>query len=141
MNTATRNADLRQILIERRRELQDDVQNRIRGGRIDQRRQVGDDVDKSDAHVQGDIEFALIQMRAETLTRISEALVRLEAGKYGTCLSCGGEIMKRRLRALPFAVRCQACEEKREFAQQDRARHLALTRDDASLLPELTSWQ
>ena len=99
MNTATRNADLRQILIERRRELQDDVQNRIRGGRIDQRHQVGDDVDKSDAHVQGDIEFALIQMRAETLTRISAALVRLEAGKYGRCLSCGGEITKRRLRA------------------------------------------
>jgi RNA polymerase-binding transcription factor len=141
MNTATRSADLRQILIERRRELLDDVQNRIRGGRIDQSHQVGDDVDKSDAHVQGDIEVALIQMRAETLTRISEALVRLEAGKYGTCLSCGGEITKRRLRALPFAVRCQGCEEKREFAQQDRARHLALTRDEASLFPEVTSWQ
>ena len=126
MNTATRNADLRQILIERRRELHDDVQNRIRGGRKDQR---------------NDIELALLQMRAETLTRISEALVRLEAGEYGTCLSCGGDITKRRLRALPFAVRCQGCEEKREFAQQDRSRHLALTRDDTSLFPEMTSWQ
>jgi hypothetical protein len=38
-------------------------------------------------------------------------------------------------------VRCQGCEEKREFAQQDRARHLALTRDDASLFPGVTSWQ
>ena len=141
MNTVTRNADLRQILIERRRELQDDVQNRIRGGRNDQRNDGGDHVDKSDAHLQGDIELALLQMRAETLTRISEALVRLEAGKYGTCLSCGDDITKRRLRALPFAVRCQACEEKREFAQQDRTRHLALTRDDASLFPEVTSWQ
>ena len=141
MNTTTRNADLRQILLERRRELQDDVQNRIRGGRIDQSHQVGDDVDKSDAHVQGDIQIALIQMRAETLTRISEALVRLQAGEYGTCLSCGGDITKRRLRALPFAVRCQGCEEKREFAQQDRSRHLALTRDDTSLFPEMTSWQ
>ena len=126
MNTATRNEDLRQILIERRRELHDDVQNRIRGGRKDQR---------------NDIELALLQMRAETLTRISEALVRLEAGEYGTCLSCGGDITKRRLRALPFAVRCQGCEEKREFAQQDRSRHLALTRDDTSLFPDMTSWQ
>jgi RNA polymerase-binding transcription factor len=141
MNTTTRTADLRQILIERRRELQDDLQNRIRGGRNDQRNDVGDQVDKSDAHTQGDIELALLQMRAETLTRIGEALVRLEAGKYGTCLSCGGEISKRRLRALPFAVRCQRCEEKREFAQQDRTRHVALTRDDASLLQDVTSWQ
>ena len=140
MNTATRKADLRQILIERRRELHDDVQSRIREGRIDQSNDVGDHVDKSDVHIQGDIELALLQMRAETLTRISAALVRLEAGKYGTCLSCGGEITKRRLRALPFAVRCQGCEEQREIAQQDRARHLALTRDDASLFPDVTSW-
>src|SRR6187549_929400 len=98
MNTVTRNADLRQILIERRRELHDDVRNRIRGGRKDQRHDGGDQVDKSDAHRQGDIELALLQMRAETLTRISEALVRLEAGEYGTCLSCGGDITKRRLR-------------------------------------------
>ena len=94
----------------------------------------GDQVDKSDAHMQGDIELALLQMRAETLMRISEALVRLEAGTYGTCLSCRGEIAKRRLQALPFAVRCQACEAKREKAQQD-TRNVALTRDDASLFP------
>ena len=88
MNTAARSTDLRQILIERRCELQDDVQNRIRAGRIDQSHDVGDHVDSSDAHIQLDIEFALLQMRAQTLTRISEALIRLEAGNYGTCLSC-----------------------------------------------------
>jgi DnaK suppressor protein len=141
MNTATRSADLRQILIERRRELQDDVQSRIRGGRIDQSNDVGDLVDMSDALVQGGIELALLQLRAETLTRISEALVRLEKGKYGTCLSCGIEITKRRLRALPFAMRCQRCEEKREMAQQGRGRHLALVRNNASLFPDVTSRQ
>src|SRR6185503_21199461 len=108
---------------------------RIRDGRIDSRRDVGDHVDTSDAHTQEDIEFALLQMRAETVGRINEALVRLEAGKYGTCRSCGGDITKRRLRALPFAVRCQSCEEEREIAEQDRSRHLALTRDDTSLFP------
>ena len=134
MKTATRHADLRQILIERRREMHDEVQNRIRGGRKDQRNDVGDLVDKSDAHMQGDIELALLQMRAETLTRISEALDRLGAGTYGRCVSCQAEIGKRRLRALAFAVRCQACEDKREKAQQD-TRNLALTRNDASLFP------
>ena len=141
MNTATRSTDLRQILIERRRELQDDVQNRIREGRIDQRHDVGDHVDSSDAHIQEDIEFALLQMRARTLTRISEALIRLEAGNYGTCLSCECEITKRRLRALPFAVRCQECEEKREMAQQDRARHHIQPRDSFSLFPDVIGCQ
>jgi DnaK suppressor protein len=138
MNTATRSSDLREILIERRRELQDDLQNRIREGRVDHGHDVGDHVDTSDGHIQKDIEFALLQMRAETLTRISEALGRLEAGQYGTCLSCGCEIAKRRLRALPFAVRCQRCEEEREIAQQDRTRLNGMARNEASLFADVT---
>lgn len=64
MTTATRRSDLRQMLVERQRELQDDVQNRIRGARVDQSHDVGDHVDTSDAHMQGEIEFAQLQMRA-----------------------------------------------------------------------------
>ena len=112
-DTATRNADLRRMLKERRQEMQDDVQRRIRVGRTDRPKEVRDDLEHSDADIQGDIELALLQMRAETLTRIDEALIRLDEGKYGSCFQCAGEIAERRLRALPFAVRCQACEEKR----------------------------
>ena len=61
-------------------------------------------------------------MRAETLARIDEALARLDAGQYGLCFDCAGEIAERRLRALPFAVRCQACEERRE-RDHGRSRH------------------
>ena len=74
------------MLIERRREMQDEVQSRIRHGRTDRQNEVRDDLEASDADIQGDIEFALLQMRAETLTRIDEALVRLDAGKYGSGL-------------------------------------------------------
>jgi DnaK suppressor protein len=73
----------------------------------------------SEADIQDDIEIALIQMRAETVDRIDEALVQLDAGEYGLCVECDEEISERRLRALPFAVRCTACEERRE---QDEAR-------------------
>ena len=124
VETHTREIDLRQMLGERRREIQDDVQRRIRSGRTDKSDQGGDDIDVSDAVVQEDIGFALLQMRAETLARIDEALVRLDAGEYGSCVACDREIAERRLRALPFAVRCQACEEKRE-QEQGRAHQLA----------------
>ena len=53
-------------------------------------------------------------MRADTATRIDAALARLDAGKYGSCFDCERDIAERRLRALPFAVRCQGCEEQRE---------------------------
>ena len=49
-------------------------------------------------------------MKEETLRRVREALVRLDAGEYGYCSECDGEISEKRLRALPFAVRCAGCE-------------------------------
>jgi RNA polymerase-binding transcription factor len=119
-----RKADLRTILRERRREMQDDVQNRIRDRRAGRSIEVRDDLEHSDADSQGDLALALLQMRTEALARIDEALARLEANKYGSCFECQTEISEQRLRALPFAVRCQACEGKRE-QEQGRARRLA----------------
>jgi RNA polymerase-binding transcription factor len=136
--TAMRTAELRQILTERRREMQEEVQSRIRDGRAERQNHVGDDLEQSDADVQGDIGLALLQMRAETLHRIDEALHRLDQGKYGSCFECEREIAERRLRALPFAVRCQACEERREQAQ-GHARHGAQRRGSLSLFPDMVS--
>ncbi len=137
-DTATRNAGLKRILGERRRELEDEVQSRIRDGRTDRLKDVRDDLERSDAHIQENIELALLQMRTETLTRIDEALVRLEADKYGSCFECTGAIAERRLRALPFAVRCRACEDRRE-QQQGHARQLAQQRSNFPLFPDAVS--
>jgi DnaK suppressor protein len=134
--TTMRSAGLRQILSERRHEAQDDVQNRIRDGRTDRPYDVRDDLEVSAADIQRSIDFALLQMRTEMLTRIDEALFRLDAGEYGSCVECDGEIAERRLRALPFAVRCQACEEKRE-QEQERVRQLAQQRGGFSLFPDV----
>ena len=60
-------------------------------------------------------------MKAETLSKINEALARLEEGAYGYCFECGQEISQQRLRALPFAVRCKDCEEARENLAAPRA--------------------
>ena len=125
--TGMRTADLRQMLRERRRDVCDEVQSRMRDGRTDRPNEVRDRVEVSDADIQGDLGLALLQMRADTVTRIDEALGRLDGGKYGTCFTCSREIPERRLRALPFAVRCQACEERHETKQGD-ARQRALRR-------------
>ena len=135
--TANRKADLKHMLTERRREMQDEVQRRIRDGRSDRTKEVRDDLEHSDADIQGDIELSLLQMRAETVTRIDEALIRLDAGKYGSCFECTKEISEKRLRALPFAVRCQACEERRE--KEGQARQTAQRRSGASLFPDVVS--
>ena len=99
------------MVSERRRQIQDEVQSRMRDGRSDRPKEVRDDLEHSDADSQGKIALALLQMRADTLARIDEALVRLDAGKYGFYFECERELSERRLRALPFAVRCQACDD------------------------------
>lgn len=135
---AVRNAELKTMLSERRRDIQEEVQSRIRDGRVDRPTEVRDDLESSDADIQGDIELALLQMRSETLGRIDQALVRLDADKYGSCFECEGEISERRLRALPFAVRCQACEERRE-KQQGQAKQAAQQRSRGSLFAPTAS--
>jgi DnaK suppressor protein len=126
------------MLEDRRRELMSEVQGRIRDVRTDstKERQVLDQGESSEVDIQGDIEFALIQMKAETLNKIDVALQRLDEGTYGVCFECGDEIAHQRLRALPFAVRCKDCEEARETAEQ-RERIMA-RRGSSSLVLEVS---
>ncbi|MCY4600602.1 MAG: TraR/DksA family transcriptional regulator [Acidobacteria bacterium] len=114
--------ELKRILDERRLEIIGEVQSKMRAVRdedaVISRQCVRDEAETCELDIQDDIEFALLQMKAETLEKISEALARLEQGHYGHCYECGTEISERRLRALPFAVRCRDCEEAREIARQ-----------------------
>jgi len=108
---------LKRGLLERQRELRNDVHNR---------------------RLQDDLALALLQMQSETLVRVDAALARLDAGGYGLCVECEREIATRRLQTLPFAERCQACEEKREESQCD-AQRLAHGRGRLLQFPEMAS--
>lgn len=115
----TRDIELTRMLEGRRRALLDEVQGKIRDGRraSTKEREVLDEGESSEVDIQDAIEFALLQLKAETLDKIDVALRRLDEGTYGQCFECGDQIAEARLRALPFAVRCRDCEEAREAAQ------------------------
>jgi DnaK suppressor protein len=130
--------ELRQMLEDRRRELMTDVQGRIRDVRAEGDREVLDQGESSEVDIQEDIEFALIQMKSETLNKVNEALRRLEEDTYGNCFECGEEIAEPRLRALPFALRCKDCEEARETAEL-RARMMAKKSGSSALFFDMAS--
>ena len=137
----TRYSDLKTMLDDRRREIQAEVQGKMRGVREEgtwggKLNEVLDAVESAEADIQEDLEFALVQMKSETLNKINDALVRLEQGNYGNCFDCGEEIAQKRLRALPFAVRCKDCEEARENAEQ-RERQLQARRGTSSLFLDM----
>lgn len=132
--------ELRTMLEERRRELMHAVKGKMRDVRAEghKEREVLDQGESSEVDIQEDIEFALIQMKAETLNKIDAALRRLEEGTYGNCFECGEEISEARLRALPFAVRCKDCEEARETAEQ-RERMLSQRRGSSALFYDMSN--
>ena len=90
------------MLDERRREIQAEVQGKMRdvraegtwGGKLNE---VLDAVESSEADIQEDIEFALIQMKSETLNKVNDALARLEQGNYGNCF----DVRRRNRREAP----------------------------------------
>ena len=73
-----RYSELKRILEERRREIMEQVQVKIRDvrseGANNPNQGVLDAVESSEADIQDDIEFALIQMKSETLSKVNEAL-------------------------------------------------------------------
>jgi DnaK suppressor protein len=139
--TGSRYSELKQMLDDRRCELQAEVQGKIRGVREEgswggKLNDVLDVVESAEADIQEDLEFALVQMKSETLNKVNDALSRLEQGNYGNCFDCGEEIGEKRLRALPFAVRCKDCEEARETAEQ-RERQLTARRGTSALFMDV----
>jgi DnaK suppressor protein len=56
------------------------------------------------------------------LQMVEGALVRINEGTYGECISCGNEINAKRLEAVPWARHCIACQEKLEKGELEPAR-------------------
>lgn len=57
-----------------------------------------------------EIAFAVADHRARQLREVTRALEDINAGRYGVCRECGEPIAKARLKVMPFATRCVACQ-------------------------------
>ena len=104
---------LKRMLEDRRRDIQEKLRS-IRESLPPEGADVKDAEEQSVDDFVQEIDFALMQMKSETLRRIDEALGRLENGTYGRCIECGSDIAAGRLKALPFAELCRACQEAHE---------------------------
>lgn len=104
---------LKAMLEERRRDIQDKLRT-IREGLPAQLDDVQDAEEQSVNDLFQEMDFAIVQMKADTLGQIDGALRRLEEGTYGTCAECEEEITEARLKAVPFASFCRDCQEQEE---------------------------
>jgi RNA polymerase-binding transcription factor DksA len=56
-----------------------------------------------------ELTLGLLENEEQLIEEISGALDRLDQGVYGRCESCGQEVSKERLQALPYARHCAPC--------------------------------
>lgn len=66
-------------------------------------------VDEIDRH------FACNTREWRYLHHLNEALRRIEDGEYGICRTCGKEIDRARLEAVPHATQCFECKSREEM--------------------------
>ena len=62
--------------------------------------------------------FSLASREGRYLHHLNEALERIDNGTYGNCRSCGLEISKARLEAVPNATQCIQCKNAEEKKQR-----------------------
>ena len=83
-------------------------------------RETFDDLDPKDAGdiAAEDIDRTTLQVlsaqEVKRLNLIDSALSRLENGRYGVCMRCGGKIPEARLEAIPYALLCVTCQSDEE---------------------------
>ena len=82
----------------------------------------GDYVDVAQSSADVETHAGLIARAEEKLKYLDEAISRLEAGIYGTCAGCHQPIPIERLIAVPFALYCLSCQQRRRPSEDTWSR-------------------
>ncbi len=94
---------------------------RVRKGELEiDRDDLPDEMDM--ALAESSLSFAgqIRERESKLLSRIEEALERINLGDYGECTSCGEEVGVKRLLARPVARLCIACKNEQELLERQR---------------------
>jgi|SRR5215469_10327878 len=110
----------RTLLQARRQEILDETDRAVGSMNGNERINYADPADR--AALESDRNF-LLRLRdrdRKLLSKIDEALARLEDGSYGRCEECGGQIGIERLKARPVTTLCIDCKASQEEREKGR---------------------
>ena len=102
--------ELKAFLLERRARLQESVRTRMAERRAGEPRWSPEAATNAVQSIGEDFEVAMLDRESREAAQIDAALERLARGEYGICRDCGLFMGIGRLKALPFAPRCTACQ-------------------------------
>ncbi len=67
-----------------------------------------------------EVSMGLVSTEQQVLYQIDEALKRMDEGSYGLCQECGKMITISRLKVVPYASLCIACQRAKEQSSRKR---------------------
>jgi DnaK suppressor protein len=108
----------RTLLLQIRKDVTREIQLDMKEGREGEAGDGRDTYDIASDERDREINLLLGDRERRKLEQVDDALQRLEAGEYGECEECGGEIAGGRLEAMPFSRLCVTCQS--EFEQTQR---------------------
>lgn len=104
----------KEVLLERRLELNADLQRQLESGQSQDRSDAMDTIDQADSSVAADLNITRREMIARQIREIDEALEKIQRGEFGVCEGCGEDIPEGRLKARPNAIYCIQCKDEIE---------------------------
>jgi DnaK suppressor protein len=123
----------RNLLLQIRKDITREIQQDVHEGREGEAGDGRDTYDIASDERDREINLLLGDRERKKLAQVDEALSRLEAGEYGECEECGGEIALGRLEAMPFSRLCVTCQS--EFEQTQRTMQSDMTTVGAGRYP------
>ena len=83
-------------------------------GMTDEKATFPDPTDRASMESERNFELRIRDRERKLISKIKDALVRIEAGTYGICEECGENISDERLKARPVTTLCIDCKKKQE---------------------------
>jgi DnaK suppressor protein len=107
------------LLNERKRELITEASRTV-GGMEDSRDEISDPSDRASLEGNRTLTLRIRDRERKLITKIEEALGRIDEGTYGDCEECGGSIGVERLKARPVTTLCITCKAEQEEDEKRR---------------------
>lgn len=109
----------REVLIRRLSELFTEAERTV-AGMTDTEETFPDPTDRATLESDRNFMLRIRDRERKLITKIREALQRIEDGTFGYCESCGDDIGIERLNARPVTTLCIECKRKQEAGERAR---------------------
>jgi DnaK suppressor protein len=111
-------ARFRKLLLEEKQRILNNSKNALKNDLALSQDDLMDETDLAASEVSQNLVFKLRDRERLLLSKIDDAMARIEEGSFGSCADCEEPIEARRLEARPMSTLCIACKEKEEHREK-----------------------